>query len=325
MPEKLNIDLVRQRIENVSKDEYTLLSDTYINNREKLKFRHNKCGKAFYMNFNKFYNNHRRCPECSPTKRKTHNEFIKSVEIVHGNDYEVLDEYKNNRTPLRIRHNICGEIFIMSPHDFIGSKYNCPFCCPTRKKNMQSFLEEASKMDDFKDYEFLEDYRNAHAPILVRHLLCNKIYKVRPRNFLDRGPGTKNRCPYCLKKGMPKESKPMVFIKQVLEDNKISYRQEVTFSDCRSKVGKMLPFDFYLEIKGKIIIIEYDGSQHYHKTFTLGNNTYAKIHENDLIKNTYCKQKKYFLLRLNYKQKLSEIKESIENLIRTFNDYPNVE
>lgn len=62
------MDYVKEYFERVTLGEYTLLSTEYVNNKEKLKIRHN-CSACndheFEMTFNEFKNAEQRCPECN--------------------------------------------------------------------------------------------------------------------------------------------------------------------------------------------------------------------------------------------------------------------
>ncbi|QQO92641.1 homing endonuclease [Staphylococcus phage Machias] len=62
---KLNIDIVKEKVELMSKKEYSVLSNEYKNVHNKLKMIHHECGFKFEMNYNNFRNG-QRCPQCYP-------------------------------------------------------------------------------------------------------------------------------------------------------------------------------------------------------------------------------------------------------------------
>lgn len=64
----LSYDEVKQKIYNLVGKEYTLLSNEYINAREKILFRHNVCGNNFKMSFDNFSSKNQRCPKCKSSK-----------------------------------------------------------------------------------------------------------------------------------------------------------------------------------------------------------------------------------------------------------------
>lgn len=74
--------------------------------------------------------------DCSPTKKKTHEEFLKELGDDCLNEYDILDQYINYETKIRIRHKKCGVVFKMTPEKFI-LRYNGVFCpiCYYNKSN----------------------------------------------------------------------------------------------------------------------------------------------------------------------------------------------
>ena len=63
---KLNIDIVKEKVELISKKEYSVLSDKYKNVHHKLEFIHHECNFEFMMSYNNFRNG-QRCPQCYPS------------------------------------------------------------------------------------------------------------------------------------------------------------------------------------------------------------------------------------------------------------------
>ena len=80
-----------------------------------------------------------------------------------------------------------------------------------------------------------------------------------------------------------------------MDDEKISYKMEYTFNDCKYK--KLLRFDFYLPDYN--CCIEYDGEQHF-KESTFFREDLKEIQKRDNIKNEYCKQNDIKLIRIPY-------------------------
>lgn len=59
--------------------------------------------------------------------KKTNKEFKEEVKNLVGNEYTVLGEYINNKTKIKIKHNICGHEYMVRPNDF-QQGYRCPEC-----------------------------------------------------------------------------------------------------------------------------------------------------------------------------------------------------
>ena len=79
-----------------------------------------------------------------------------------------------------------------------------------------------------------------------------------------------------------------------LEEQKILYKREFKFTDCKKK--RLLPFDFCLWYDSpNRILIEVDGELHYKQSSSLD-----EVKSNDEYKTRYCKYKNIPLLRIPY-------------------------
>lgn len=103
-------------------------------------------------------------------------------------------------------------------------------------------------------------------------------------------------------------------VKQILDENQISYVRQYKNEECKDKIP--LPFDFAIFIKNKIAFIEVQGKQHYDSTLLFWSENLAK---HDKIKKDFCNQKKYPLLILDYsKGKQKNTKTIFEEKILSF-------
>ena len=91
-------------------------------------------------------------------------------------------------------------------------------------------------------------------------------------------------------------SKGELFISKYLEENKIDFKPQYRFKECRDVLE--LPFDFMVNIKGQLKLIEFDGSQHFGEKSSKYRTPKVKIH--DEIKNKFCKDNNIPLLRIPY-------------------------
>ena len=110
-----------------------------------------------------------------------------------------------------------------------------------------------------------------------------------------------------LRKGVTKScgclrSQGELKITQLLLENQILFKKEVTFLDCVSDKGGLLRFDFgiYTE-NGLSHLIEFNGRQHYEETNYFKGNLEQR-QRNDNIKQQYCKEKKIPLIIIPYTQ-----------------------
>jgi hypothetical protein len=82
--------------------------------------------------------------------------------------------------------------------------------------------------------------------------------------------------------------------------------------------GGLLKFDRYIETDGKKICFEFDGEQHFNKSlyFHKDDIGFYKSIAHDTVKNNYCKQNNFKLIRIGYKDSNNmetEIKNALEN------------
>ena len=140
-----------------------------------------------------------RCPKCFGNILKTHEEFVKEVYDLVGDEYSVLGNYINTKTKIRMKHNCdkCNNYeYMVAPGDFLRKNrgHRCPKCFGSFRKTQEEFENEVKALVG-NEYTFLEEYINSNTKIRVRHNCyeCNKHeYMVAPDKFLQG-----NRCPKC--------------------------------------------------------------------------------------------------------------------------------
>ena len=106
-------------------------------------------------------------------------------------------------------------------------------------------------------------------------------------------------------------SKGVKRIIEFLKLNEFDFKTEYRIKECRDKLP--LPFDFVIFKNNNILLIEFQGIQHYKKIRKFGGQkalTKQKIH--DIIKVDYCLTHKIPLLIISYED------ENIEELCYNF-------
>lgn len=116
----------KQEVYDLVDNEYTFL-DSYVDNKTKIRVRHNKCGHVYKVRPRDFFGKQSRCPYCSVKAKKTDAQFKKQVYDLVGNEYTFLDPYINIMTKIRVKHNKCGYVYEVIPNAFIQGN-RCPFC-----------------------------------------------------------------------------------------------------------------------------------------------------------------------------------------------------
>lgn len=178
----------REKFEGLVGDEYSLLSD-YLNNKDKVKVRHNKCGYTYLVRPYNFLTGNR-CPKCAGNMRKTTRQFKQEVKSLVGDEYFVLGEYVGSNTKILMKHNKCGSEYEVSPSAFLQGA-RCPRCKGGVRKTPKQFEHDFYCVAK-DNYKLLSVYKNSHTKVKVKHLACGNVYMVNPTAFL-RGEG----CPQC--------------------------------------------------------------------------------------------------------------------------------
>ena len=99
---------------------------------------------------------------------------------------------------------------------------------------------------------------------------------------------------------------------EILDDENIDYQFDQTFDKLSKFSNKELRFDFIIPMDNETYkFIEYDGKQHFQSIkFFGGDEKFNEIKKNDAVKNNFCKQYNYDLLRVN-KSDWSNLDEKI--------------
>lgn len=284
-----------KEIEQAVGDEYIFL-EKYKGAMNKIKVRHQKCGYTYKVKPNNFLQG-RRCPKCAGNIKKTTNKFKKEVKEITDGQYKVLGKYTGALEKIKLKHYRCNKEFKMKASTFLNGS-RCPHCAGKRKTT-KSFKQEIKELVGYQ-YTVLGKYKGAKSKIKIKHNKCGYIYKVTPSNFLNG-----RRCPKC--KGIGSSSGEKI-INIFLKTNNIKSIYEYSHKKCRNKYK--LSFDF--KIKGKPILIEYNGRQHYKPVkYFGGKNAFEQQKINDKIKKDFCKENNIKLIIIPYWEK-----DNIEEILK---------
>lgn len=124
--------------------------------------------------------------------RKTHRQFIKEVYNLVGCEYSVLSLYKTTHFKVKVRHNKCGYVWMVTPAHFLSGT-RCPKCARNLRRDTKQFKQLV--YDEIgNEYTVLGEYINSQTGILMRHNTCGHIWKAHPNHFLL----NETRCPVCV-------------------------------------------------------------------------------------------------------------------------------
>lgn len=274
---------------------YECLSSEYVNNKTPVTVQHVECGAVWEPRPDMLLRG-RRCPACHGTQRKTTSQYQAELDEKFGpGEYVVEGEYVDNKTPVALRHAQCGGVWSPLPRDVlvVNRTNGCFHCFGTPAITHEEFVDEVKELVG-NEYTVLGEYSGRATPILMRHEKCGHEWRIRPGNFV-RAYG--DRCPECNCGQLVSRGSRLVA--QLLERAGLAFETEKTFADCRSRRGKLMPFDFFIPELN--LAIEYDGPQHTYPMSDMGGEKAFQIRqENDADKTAFCEASGISLLRLSY-------------------------
>ena len=290
MPKKLTIEEVKEYVSNNS--DCVLLSNKYGGIKDKLKFKCG-CGNEFERDFAHF--KHRKqivCKACSvkhiPNFQPITNEkFILKVKEMVGNEYTFKENYVNARTKLKVKHNVCGYEYSVTPDKFIGkNERRCPYCHGSVVDTENIFILKLKKVFEGK-YEMVSDYKGSRNATKFKHLDCGHVFETSP-DCLIRGIVGCHKC---------NTSRGERRIIDIFDNHNFSYKYQYRFSDLKNHI-----FDFVITDKNReLIAIEFDGIQHFKPiVFFGGEEKFIIQQQRDKIKDKYCEDNNIKLIRIPY-------------------------
>ena len=190
----------KKRVYDLVGDEYTVASK-YVNARTKVNIVHNKCGyKDWWVRPQSFLDGDR-CPMCSRSTPKTTEQFKREVKEKFGDEYTVLGEYKDRKTPIKIRHNVCGHTWNPTPGNLLGDRSHCKYCSRKKSEGLRSLTPQQVVLritNLFNGTIILDnpnEYRNGDSYLSYHCTVCDSSNSAMAKNLLQ-GHG----CPTCANK-----------------------------------------------------------------------------------------------------------------------------
>ena len=182
--------------------------------------------------------------------------------------------------------------------------------CGCKRKEQLITIQQNRKKDysgkKFGKLTVLREELNAETRTWICQCDCSQqnIIKVKQSALLS---GNVKSCG-CLKDaGKTGQSIGSKIIEQHLIKLNIQFQKEKTFSSLKNpKTNSYLRFDFYLPKHQTLI--EFDGAQHFKSSGNYFNGTLEQIQYRDKIKNEWCKQNNFKLIRISYKE-INEIQD----------------
>lgn len=141
---KTHEEFVRE-VEEKYKDKYTIL-EKYKGIKTKILVRCNSCGHEWKITPDNLLRG-KSCPKCViknmiSKERKTHKEFLREIEKIHGDRYTILEEYINAKSKILVRCNKCGYEWKVIPRKLLYDT-GCPKCNQSKGENrIENWLKQ---------------------------------------------------------------------------------------------------------------------------------------------------------------------------------------
>lgn len=121
--------------------------------------------------------------------RITHEGFVQKVNKLVGEEYTVLGNYKNMQTKIEMKHNKCGNVYVVLPTSFIHAGTRCPECNGKKKVTKEMFQSHIEEIG----YKLIGEYKKYSTKTRVKHIKCGYEWDVYPQNLYQNKAG----CPKC--------------------------------------------------------------------------------------------------------------------------------
>jgi len=297
---RMNMKEFKTKLENKYGDHFEIISNEYINNKTPITVKCKKCNHIRNISPNKILTDSK-CPKCSKKLKKNTKMFTDEVILLTNGEYDVIGDYINTSTKIKMIHLKCGHEWDVLPKNFLSKSVlsRCPKC--SHRSTKYSDIEYHEKLKVLNpEFTVLSDYISTMDNVILQCNTCKTEFKRKAGYSLK----TEIKCPEC----SGSDSVGVQKIKNFLKLNDVDYETEVWYDNLRSSRNRPLFIDFY--IPKLDIYIEFDGRQHFHG-FHDGDITMYR--ENDIIKNDFVLKNNKKLLRIRYSQKknIESILESV--------------
>lgn len=294
-----------------------LLSKEYKNEREKLEIECH-CGRIFKTSFERFKYGHtkpkRQCDVCSGYRYD-----LKEVKRIAKEMYncEYKDDYYNNSDEKHIFICECGNEFSTTLNK-LKTKHKCNQCTIGRINS--NFLLKEEMLEKINSFGLqVKDLKDNPKEKSVFICTCGREFEISYSKMIS---SKKIRCNSCTKR----ESNIETLTNLYLQENGISFKQEYTFKDLKTKSNNCLRFDFAIfdNFNNLLCLLELDGKQHFEISQYAQTEDVLNINKkHDKMKDNYCLNKKIKLFRIPY-WKFNDIYGEIDKILKQVNPVPSL-
>lgn len=270
------------------------VKDKYKNSRTPVLVHHAICNSDFNILPKEDIKRKNLCPICFPKKVNNGYNLIdfKKALIEKGiTDYELVSDFINTNTYVKMKHLVCGNVVDVIPDNILHGKYSCPICLANRysrdyRRDTLSYRNQI-ETETAGEYTPISEYKDVYTYIKMRHNVCGNEWDITPQIF-QHG----RRCPRC--SGISYGERDII---RALEELDVLFEYQKSFADLRDI--NPLTYDFYLPNYNTLI--EYQGIQHYKpRELFGGDEAFNKQNIHDSKKRNYASIHGYTLLEIPY-------------------------
>lgn len=311
--EKLTNEIFVKNAKKVHGNKYDYTKVNYINNNSKVEIICPHHG-SFFQTPKAHVHSKNGCAKCSGLERSNTNDFIEKSKKIHGDKYN-YDKvtYVNNSTKVKIKCIEHNEYFFQAPNNHLNGS-GCPRCSNKNSPSTKEFIENCEKVHGDK-YDYSKSIYKGNKENIEIICKSHGSFWQTPNNHISNRAG----CPKCKHKN---ERITGECLENILGycPNKKTFRI--------NKYGiKRIIVDFYFQYKDKIIIVEYNGSQHYEYNFwkTLYKKAdwvtkFRKQQIRDRVLRRYCKDNSIYLIEIDGREYTDEkiytkVKQELEDIL----------
>ena len=157
---------------------------------------HKKCSNIIKTNLN----NHKRgyCKYCSGKHKRNLEEWQIESNKIHNNQFVILEEPKNGKIKVEIKHKKCGYVFHQTMNNHINHRNGCPKCSskiPIIKMSLKNLQEISDEIHGKGEYKILQKPKYIRNKVNILHKKCGNISNQMLSNHLSRK--NSRGCVYC--------------------------------------------------------------------------------------------------------------------------------
>lgn len=143
-----------KELEEKRPSEYEVLG-RYENIDTKIEVKCLKCGYTWKVRPQDLLDRSSTCPKCSKRVRKDTDYFKQEVYELVQDEYAVIGEYSGANTKILMRHNKCGNEYMVTPDKFINGR-RCPKCKHSIGEDKIERLLKDNNINYFTQYRFAD-------------------------------------------------------------------------------------------------------------------------------------------------------------------------